>query len=353
MNQRSKVFFKRGSLEDFLSVPQKVLDGLKKSGFSRRINKDEFVGLKIHFGEKGNASHISPQLTLALVKFLKKRGARPFFWDTNTLYRGKRMHAIDHINLAVNHGFGEAGIPIIIGDGIKGNDYIEEEASQKHFQKFYLAAVLKDIDCLIVLSHLTGHMLTGIGAAVKNLGMGCASKRGKLLQHCRVNPRINKEKCIGCALCAQDCPAAAIEEKDSRYFIREDKCIGCAQCISICPRAAVRIIWSEEYDILGEKMAEYALAASRKRKCFYINFCLFVTKECDCMNTEKKGFIDDLGILFSDDPVSIDKASMDLVIKQQGYDVLGQLHPKINYRTSLQYAQEIGLGTMDYKIIEI
>ncbi|UCD15451.1 MAG: DUF362 domain-containing protein, partial [Candidatus Omnitrophota bacterium] len=281
------------------------------------------------------------------------RQARPFFWDTNTLYRGSRMHAVDHINLAVNHGFAQVGIPIIIGDGIKGNDYIEEKINKKHFSSCYLASVLKDIDCLIVLSHLTGHMLTGFGAAIKNLGMGCASRRGKLLQHCLVSPEINKDKCTGCGLCAENCPVDAIEARAGKYFILEDKCIGCAQCVSVCPYKAVKIVWSQEYDMLSEKMVEYAYAVTKERKCFFVNFCLYITKECDCMNKERSGFISDLGVLFSADPVSIDKASLDLVIERQGYDALGQIHPKTNYLASLQYAQTIGLGSLEYKLVEI
>ncbi|MBU1122042.1 MAG: DUF362 domain-containing protein [Candidatus Omnitrophica bacterium] len=352
-SKKSKVFFKRGNLSDFLKTPQKILDGVKKSGLSSQIEKDEFVGLKVHFGEKGNLSHINPKILTSLVKFLKKRGSRPFFWDTNTLYRGRRMHAVDHINLADSHGFAQFGVPIIIGDGIKGNDYIEARINQKHFQICYLASALKDIDCLIVLSHLTGHMLTGFGAAVKNLGMGCAAKRGKLLQHCLVSPKINKEKCIGCGLCSQHCCVDAIEKENSKYFIIEEKCIGCAQCISVCPKEAVTIVWSENYNVLGEKMVEYAYAVARKRKCFYINFCLYITKECDCMNREKSPFIDDIGILFSADPVSIDKASLDLVIDCQKRDAIGEIHPQIDYLSSLQYAQEIGLGNLEYKLIEI
>lgn len=353
MNRTSKVFFKRGGLEDFLNVPQKILDGLKRTNFPSAARKGDFVGLKIHFGEKGNHSYINPDLLASLIKFLKKRGTYPFFFETNTLYRGKRVNAVDHLNLAVSHGFSRAGIPIIIGDGVKGDDYREVKIEQKHFSVCFLADVLKDIDYLIVLSHFTGHMLTGFGAAVKNLGMGCASRRGKLAQHCQIKPKINEHKCIGCGVCAVNCLARAIAKKGEKYFIREELCNGCAQCVSVCPRDAVKIIWSQEYNLIGEKMVEYAYAAAKERKCIYVNFCLYITKECDCMNSEKTSAVADLGVLFSEDPVSIDKASIDLLKEREKQDFLKEAHPQIDYLHHLQYAQDIGLGSLDYKLIEI
>lgn len=350
---KNKVFFKPGTARDFLAAPQKILDGIKKTGFLEGVKKDEFVGLKIHFGEKDNKSHINPAYLSSLVKFLKKRGAKSFFFETNTLYRGRRLNAVDHINLAYKHGFGRLDIPIIIGDGLRGNDFIEVEINKKNFSSCFLAAALADIDSLIVLSHFTGHMLAGFGASLKNLAMGCASRKGKMLQHCQVSPKINENKCVNCGICARACSADAIEKRDKAYFIIEEKCIGCAQCVGACPLAAVRIIWSEEYDLLGEKLAEYAYAASRDRRCVYVNFCLYITKECDCMNREKKGFVPDLGVFFGLDPVSVDKASIDLLIQREGKDVLSQIHPQIDYQRHLQYAQDIGLGSLEYKLVEV
>ncbi len=349
----SQVYFKRGTYQEFLTQPQKVLDGIKKSGFLKDIKKDEHIGLKVHFGEKGNKSYINPDFLSPLARFLKKRGARSFLFDTNTLYRGERTNTIDHIKIAYKHGFGKLDIPIIIGDGIRGTDYLKVKRSLRHFNEFYLAQILKDIDFMLVLSHFTGHMLTGFGASIKNMGMGCAARRGKLAQHCVVSPRIKKEQCIKCGMCAKYCPVDAISERKDAFSIDEEKCIGCAQCISVCPVGAVRIQWSESYDELSEKVVEYAYTATRKVKCAYVNFCIYITGECDCMNKEKHGVAKDLGILFSWDPVSVDKASIDLLLQSEGRDVLKEVHPKVNYLHHLNYAQEIGLGELDYKLVEI
>lgn len=352
MNKMSEVFFVKGNRDYFLKNPDRILDGFKKLNVDKNLKKKDFAALKIHFGEKGNKSYINPTFLTSLVKFLKHSGARPFLFETNTLYRGDRMNAIDHTRLAYGHGFGKLDIPIIIGDGIKGNDCIEVEINKKHFKKCYMAAGLADIDYLFVLSHFTGHMLTGFGAALKNLGMGCAARRGKLAQHCQVSPKIKPERCIACGVCAKNCSVEAIEKDGDKYKVVNEKCIGCAQCISVCPTGAADIVWSEEYNLIGEKMAEYAYAATLNKRAVYANFLLFITRECDCMNKEDNGFIEDIGVLFSNDPIAIDKASIDLILNGKNTDVLKDVHPQIDYLKSLNYAQDLGFGCLDYKIIE-
>ena len=264
------------------------------------------------------------------------------------------MNAIDHILLARQHGFGKLNVPIIIGDGINGNDYTEAGVYKKHFQSCYLAKALDDIHCMIVLSHFTGHMLAGFGAALKNIAMGCASRRGKLAQHATVGPSINTDQCTKCGICAQNCPAETIEQRETGYFIAGEKCIGCAQCISVCPQGAVKIIWSEATEEIGEKMMEYAFAVKQKVKhCLFINFCLFITKECDCMNKEEYGFINDLGIFISTDPLSLDKACIDQILAQEGRDVINEIHPDIKYLDYLKYAQKLGIGSLAYNLIRL
>ncbi|MBN1521459.1 MAG: DUF362 domain-containing protein [Candidatus Aureabacteria bacterium] len=350
----SEVFLIQGHLQDFLKSPEKILGGIEKTGAFESIKKNTPVALKIHFGEKGNVSHIPPRLVSPLSKKLKELQAKPFLFETNTLYRGERMNSVDHINLAYQHGFGRLGLPIIIGDGLKGNDYTEVGIYKKHFQSCFVAKALDDIPMMIVLSHFTGHMLTGFGAALKNLGMGCASRRGKLAQHSVVCPRISPSQCIQCGACAENCPADAIERREDSFFICEEKCIGCAQCISVCPQGAVKIIWCEATGNMGEKMMEYAFAVTQKvKRCVFVNFCVFITKECDCMNCEKSGFIPDLGVLVSTDPVSLDKACVDLLVKRESRDVWKEIHPSVDYLHQMDYAQKLGLGTQAYRLVEL
>lgn len=352
-DKMANVYFKKGNYSYFLDNPVQILDGVKKAGFLKTLQSGQFTGLKIHFGEKNNKSYIQPRCLSPLVNFLKKRGTKPFLLETNTLYCGQRINAVDHINIAYKHGFGILEIPVIIADGLRGNDYIPIEVNLRHFRECYIGQALKDTDVLLVLSHFTGHILTGFGAAIKNIGMGCASRKGKLAQHCALSPKIRQEQCVQCGACAQCCPAQAIKNEAGGFFIDEEKCIGCAQCTSVCGSGAVKIIWSEAYQEIAEKIVEYAYAAVRNKSCFYVNFCLYMTKECDCMNKDDRGFIEDLGILFGTDPVAVDKACIDLLNKRENRDVLRQAYPHINYLHYLDYAQSIGLGSIDYKLIEI
>mgnify|MGYP000026366219 CR=1 FL=1 len=346
------VFFKKITLSQLTEDPQIIVDILKYAKLYNNIKKNDFVGIKIHFGEKGNKSFINPKILKPLVKTLKDIPAKPFFFDTNTLYRGERTNAIDHINLARNHGFLSLNIPLLIGDGIKGNDYIEVTINKHHYNKCFLGAIWKDTDFIFSASHFTMHMLTGFGASIKNMGMGLASRRGKLAQHCEMSPRINTKDCILCGNCAKICPSSAIVKEDSHYKIIDNLCVGCAQCISACPQGAVKINWSEKNRLLQERMVEYAYAATSGKRCAYMNFCVFITKECDCMNKENKGFVNDLGILFGYDPVAVDKASVDLLIQQEGNDIIEKQHPNTDYNHQFAYAKKIGLGDPDYKIID-
>jgi uncharacterized Fe-S center protein len=350
----SEVFFKKISYEGLLKDPKVLLDSALKSGALGKIKKNDFTALKIHFGEQGNKSHINPNFIIPLARYLRSElKAKPFLFETNTLYHGQRMNAIDHINLAYGHEFGKLNIPVIIGDGIKGNDYMEVKIDKKYFKECYVAAGLKDVDFLLTLSHFTGHMLTGFGCALKNLGMGCAARRGKLAQHCMVSPTIVENRCVSCGACAKKCSVNAIEKGAACYVINKEKCIGCAQCLSSCPNAAVNIVWSQEYDTISRRMVEYAYAATNGRRCAYINFGLYITQECDCMNKDEKSFVPDLGLFFSTDPVAIDKACVDMLIKNNAQDPIKQMHPQINYLAQLDYAQELGMGSMEYNLVEI
>ena len=349
----SDVFFKKATRSQIIANPAILAEFLENIKLYDKLSKGDFVGIKIHFGEKGNKSFINPKIFRSFVSKLKKIKIRPFFFDTNTLYRGQRTNAVDHINLAASHGFNSIGIPILIADGLKGNNFVEVEIDKKHYKKCFVSALWKDIDFIISASHFTMHMLTGFGATIKNLGMGIASRRGKLAQHCEISPSINKDTCLACGLCAKTCPVEAIEKGSSYYTIINGRCIGCAQCISVCPNGSVKINWSESYTLMQEKMTEYAYAVTYKKRCAYINFCIYITKECDCMNKENDGCVQDLGILSSYDPVAVDKASIDLLIQREGKDIVKDAHPKVDYNRQLTYAEEIGLGYTHYDLIEL
>lgn len=353
----SKVFFIPASLSD---SPKTLAEKTEKSflclGIHRRIERDSFVALKINFGEKGNKGYIKPQWLLPLINSLKKKSSRVFITDTNTLYIGSRSNAVDHIRLAGGHGFNQAslGIPVLIADGLIGRDDDEIPVNLPRVKTAKIASAFLNTDVLLGLSHFTGHMLSGFGAAIKNLGMGCASRAGKLEQHSDMHPRVRSKACDFCKVCFDYCPTEAIEERKEKAFILEKKCIGCGECLVVCPVGAVKLTWDEDTIRVQEKMAEYALGVQKLfgDKIGFINFLVNITKDCDCMSTDAPPIADDLGILSSHDPVALDKASADLVIQSAGKDIL-RIHNDVDWSAQLRHAERIGLGTTDYKLIRL
>jgi uncharacterized Fe-S center protein len=354
---REKVFFIPASVnESHKLIAQKVKKLFLMLGLVEHIDEGAFVALKIHFGEKGNTGYIRPSWLSDIIDQLKTLRARPFFVETNTLYVGQRSNSVDHLKLAAEHGFSQekTGIPVIIADGLIGRDDAEIAVSLPRIKSAKVASAVLNSGILICLNHYTGHISTGVGAAIKNLGMGCASRAGKLEQHSDAHPRVNPKVCTNCALCLDYCPAGAIAQADGSAFIVNEKCIGCGECLVVCNVGAVKHRWDQDYIRVQEKMAEYAFAIRRKfqNRIGFINFILTVTKDCDCMSTKGKIIAEDVGILASVDPVALDKASTDLVIERSGLDVLRRAND-VDWAVQLRHGERIGLGNMDYDLIEL
>ncbi len=323
------------------------------------IEPNSFVALKTHFGEEGNTTFIKPQIYKPLVKILLEKKCLPFFTDTNTIYTGKRSNAITHIKLAEKHGFkiDLFDIPVIIADGIKGNNYVEVEINLKHFKKAKVASDIYYSDFLICLSHFKGHMLFGFAGAIKNLGMGCAARPGKYLLHNVLKPKFEIKRCIGCWRCIKYCPTGAlkIDTINNTVVFNVEECAGCAECIHICERKVFSIPWDLSYKDVQERTVEYAYAVlkNKTKKVFFINFLSNITKDCDCINKTQKPAIEDIGIVAGDDPVAVDFASFEIVKNYYGKDLFKEFWGNIDYTPQIEYAQEIGLGTKDYKLFEV
>jgi uncharacterized Fe-S center protein len=354
---REKVFFLPASVDESHELIAKKVEKLFFAiGLLETIEEGAFVALKIHFGEKGNTGYIKPPWLSDLIGQIKRRRARAFFTDSNTLYVGQRSNSVDHLNLAADHGFSwdKTGIPTIIADGLIGRDDDEIAVSLPRIKSAKVASAILNSDVIICLSHFTGHISTGVGAAIKNLGMGCASRAGKLEQHSDAHPRVNPKVCTNCAVCLDYCPAGAIIQADGSAFIVNEKCIGCGECLVVCNVGAVKHRWDQDYIRVQEKMAEYAFAVRTKflNRIGFINFVLTVTKDCDCMSTKGKIIAEDVGILASADPVALDKASADLVIERSGADILRGAND-VDWAVQLRHGKKIGLGNMDYDLIEL
>jgi len=370
----SEVFFTRFGASHFndsiISRLEKMFD---RAGAGSIIKENELCAVKAHFGERGNVSFISPVYYRAIIDRIKLCGGSPFVADTNTLYVGARNNAVKHLETAAMHGFNSAtlGAPVLIADGLRGTDFVDVEINQKNIKKAHIGSAFYWADSMIVISHVKAHMMSGMGAAIKNLSMGCGSRAGKQEQHSGANPAVNEAKCTACGECLSWCNFSAIE-MGMKARINELKCSGCGECVAACKFDAIEPNWETELPGMQEKMAEYALAAiaNKKNKVFYFNFIINVTPECDCAPSSGAFLVPDIGILGSFDPVAIDTASAFLVngasaidhnvngvkgydLRHKEKDKFRMAHPDTVWQVQLEHAEKIGLGKREYELIEI
>lgn len=355
----SKVYFaKAESNESPEKISKKIGALIKKSGIFDFIRKDDFIGVKIHFGEDKNTGHIKSCWLKEVARQIIPITKNAFLTDTNVLYKNsRRTNSVDHLKLAYEHGFSleKTSLPVIIADGLTGRNFVEVPVNKFFFNTVKIASDIARCDGLIVMTHITGHMQTGFGGTLKNLGMGCAARRGKYEQHSGIVPSLEVKYCIGCGACAASCPAACISLKNKKAAISEKDCIGCGECAVVCRTRAINVRWSEKLENLQKKMVEYAYGALRAvgNRAGYVSFLTNITKDCDCMAKDDPSIVHDIGILASSDPVSIDKAATDLVIKHAGIDIFRQGYPETDWSVQLGYASQIGLGNLDYRLEEI
>lgn len=375
MSEKSKVYFAgvraRHSGESKIKKIAKLFD---KAGFKDTVKKDALYAIKLHFGERGNDTFTNPIFAAEIVKKLKEAGAKPFLTDTNTLYKGSRHNAIDHMVTALEHGFSYAtvGAPVIIADGLKSHGFVDIEINKKHFKSVKIAESIANADGMLVLSHFKGHQLAGFGGAIKNLAMGCSPARGKKEQH-EANFKVNPESCTTCGRCIANCPEDAIswvtDNGKKHASIDSNPCIGCGECVTMCNFNAIVLgDWEKDIHSFTERMTEYALGAAecQQGKIAYINLLLNVTPECDCAGWSDAPLVPDIGILASTDPVALDKACFDLVNEQLGFqnslltcnherglDKFKGASSATMGEIQFQYAESIGMGSTEYELIEI
>ena len=354
---KSKVYFIPVIPGDNIqAINRKLARLLEASKLLDFIRENERVAIKIHFGEEGNTGFVDPAHARVICDAVIRKGAKALLSDANTLYRGRRLVSSEHLALAREHGFTReaVGADLVIPDDNRPEDKIEIEINQRYIKKAKLGRVFIDSDAIVAITHFKGHILTGFGGAIKNIGMGCATREGKLAQHCDVAPVVHLENCVGCGECQLVCPAGAIRIENKKSVIDKAKCIGCASCMAACPTMAMFIDFAAG-DKTQDKMTEYCLAVlkGKKDKAGFINFAVKINKECDCWGADNPRIAPDVGILASLDPVSIDKASFDLVNKACAKDIFKQIHPEQDGLKQLRYAQEIGLGNLDYDLIQL
>jgi uncharacterized Fe-S center protein len=342
--------------EDPSGIAKKVKYLYDRSGAGDQFKKGDFIAVKAHFGESANKTYIKPVFVKMIIDKLKQSGASPFLTETSTLYRGKRANAFDHIALAEEHGFGfeKMKVPLIMADGLFGDDEIPVEIDGKHFSKVNIAAQIAKVQGAMVISHFTGHMATGFGGAIKNMGMGLSSRRGKLKQHSTISPRINQGVCTACGMCIDWCPEDTISIVDGKAFINEDNCIGCGECLAVCRFGAVRFNWGRESRVLQEMMAEHSAGVIKavKGKIFYFNFLINITRNCDCGDGGRE-ISEDIGIIAGRDIVAVEKASYDIFRKANSVSIQDAASFPVDPLFQIKHAEYLGLGSAEYRLFEL
>ncbi len=355
----SKVYIIQASVND---GPQKISEKarrlFKAGGFAECFNENDFTAVKVHVGEDGNNTYVKAPYIKGLVDELIELNTKPFVTDTTTLYVGRRHNAIDHAILATEHGFSleGLGIPFVVSDGLSGTAEAAVKINGQINKEVFIAYDITRCQSILSVAHVTGHMASGLGATLKTIGMGCASKKGKLTQHAALKLNISDD-CTLCSVCLDHCPADAITLDDVKAHIDQDKCIGCAECLAVCRFGAVTCNWGQETDILQKSIAEHALGAlkGKEKKATFFNFLLSITKDCDCFDTpDMDKIVGDIGIIASTDPVAVDKAALDLVEKKSGKKLTQLLgNVKIDTNCQIAHGESIGLGSSNYELIEI
>lgn len=347
-----------------------ITAGIKNIDFDKK-----FTCIKMHLGEPGNLGYLRPNYAKTVADLVRELGGKPFLSDANTLYVGRRKNALEHLEAAYENGFTpfSTGCHVIIADGLKGTDeaYVPV-AGGEYVKEAKIGRAFMDADILLSLTHFKGHCSTGFGGCLKNIGMGCGSRAGKMEMHSRGVPTVRFDQCVGCRSCASHCAHGAISYDSGKARIDESVCTGCGRCMAHCPVDAIQAKWDEARSVLAKKVAEYTKAVVDGRPCFHIALVMDVSPDCDCDDCNDRPIIPDVGMFASFDPVALDQACVDAVnaqtvasgslldeiVREQGLtrpngEYFRMMHPDTRWEDGLEHAVKLGLGSREYELIEI
>ena len=393
---KSKVYYTDMRTGFNNNLLQKLERLVKKAGIGTIDFEDKYAAIKIHFGEPGNLAYLRPNYAAVLVDVIQELGGKAFLTDCNTLYVGGRKNALDHLDTAYKNGFSpfSTGCHVIIADGLKGTDEsLVPVPDGEHVKEAKIGRAIMDADVIVTLNHFKGHESTGFGGALKNLGMGCGSRAGKMEMHNAGKPFVDQELCVGCGNCVAICAHDAPHITDRKASIDTKKCVGCGRCVGVCPKDAVTTPDDEANDILNKKIAEYTWAVVHGRPHFHVSLVVDVSPFCDCHSENDVPIVPNVGMFASFDPVALDMACADAVNSQpvmpgsrlaevldqeaacgcgggheahshQASGCSGLDHrdhrdyfiasmPETDWRVCIDHAVKMGLGSKEYELIEV
>ena len=357
-------------------LPTKLKKLIKKAGIGQIDMDGKFAAIKLHFGELGNISYLRPNYAKAVADVVKELGGKPFLTDCNTMYPGSRKNALEHLECAWENGFTplSVGCPVLIGDGLKGTDDIAVPvAGGEYVKEARIGRTIMDADVFISLTHFKGHEMTGFGGAIKNIGMGCGSRAGKTDQHSSGKAQINEALCRGCRTCQKECANQGLEFDDAseKMTVNQENCVGCGRCLGSCNFDAISFNNDAANELLNCRMAEYTKAVVDGRPCFHISLVVDVSPNCDCHGENDVPILPNLGMFASFDPLALDQACVDACLEaaplpgSQLFENMSKADfidhqdhftnstPESEWRSCLDHAEKIGLGTREYELIVI
>ena len=374
--EKSKVYYTDFRAKLGEGLPLKLQRLIRTAGIDQIDMEGKFVAIKMHFGELGNLGFLRPNYARAVADVVKSLGGKPFLTDCNTLYPGSRKNALEHLYCAWENGFTPmtVGCPILIGDGLKGTDDVEVPVEGGEYVKAAkIGRAVMDADIFISLSHFKGHEMTGFGGAIKNIGMGCGSRAGKKEQHSNGKPVINADACRGCKRCLHECANNGLhfDEATRKMQVVTENCVGCGRCVGACNFDAIAFANDAATKELNCRMAEYTKAVIDGRPGFHISLVMDISPNCDCHAENDAPILPDIGMFCSFDPLALDQACVDACLRQQplpGSQLYDNMHkegfcdhhdhfenstPESEYKTCLAHAEEIGIGSREYELIEM
>lgn len=367
--EKSKVYFTDMHTTLHENLQQKLTRLMRAAGFERIDFNRKFTAIKLHFGEPGNLAYLRPNYAKTVADMVRQCGGKPFLTDCNTLYVGGRKNALDHLDSAYLNGFNPfaTGCHVIIADGIKGADEVMVPVDGgQYVREAKIGRAIMDADVFISLNHFKGHEEAGFGGALKNIGMGCGSRAGKMEMHSDGKPHVEKSSCIGCGMCANICAHNAPQLKNGKMEIDLSHCVGCGRCLAVCPTDSIEPLSYNAPDMLNYKISEYAKAVLDGRPHFHISFVIDVSPYCDCHAENDIPIVPDIGMFASFDPVALDVACADAVNRQNPVpgSILGKkdrlcgdhfadVSPNTNWRVGVEHAERLGIGTCKYELVRI
>ena len=339
--EASKVYFTDLRTRMGVNLPEKLKRLIRKAGIGEIDFENKYAAIKLHFGEPGNLAFLRPNYAAAVADVVRELGGKPFLTDCNTLYVGGRKNALDHMESAYKNGFTPytTGCHVLIADGLKGTDEVLVPVEGcEYVREAKIGRAVMDADVFISLNHFKGHEMTGFGGALKNIGMGCGSRAGKMAMHA-----------------------------DGKPYVQTDLCAGCGRCIAVCPKDAIRPGLDSSEKILNCKITEYAKAVLDGRPSYCINIVRDISPNCDCHAENDVPIVPDVGMFASADPVALDLACAEAVNRQpvmpncaitdlqleHDCDRFHAAHDNTHWQDMIEHGKKLGLGSDEYEIVNI